>query len=185
MDVSQPPEPWQIQVDYQQPALTSIGFDNKFSMLLVQAPEYTTVLDCNTGEVVARNDYATDDDRSMYRLEIRGIGPIAEQKIRLAGVHGGSLAKRTFDGWSVDNLVIDWPCHSLLLNGPNSWVYDLNGELWKFARSTKLTIVRGASRRLASSSHLQPLMAFRSGVEKPRFGAIRLGLAVRRFLRIR
>jgi hypothetical protein len=92
------------------------------------------------------------------RLIAEGIGPLDGLQIPLAGTHGGGLPRITQDGWSVDDFTLDWPHHTLLLNGPHSWPYDVNGKLWKLGSESELRAwgfsPTGNSLVLATSSDL-------------------------------
>ena len=76
----------------------------------------------------------------------------------MAGLHGGGLTNHTDDGWSVDDFVLDWPHHTLLLNGPWSSPDDEDGVLLKIAVKSEMRAwgfsPTGFSLVLATSSDL-------------------------------
>jgi hypothetical protein len=85
------------------------------------------VFDCLNGAKIARDasmpERLEDDWEDSIALEAVGIGPLAGQRIRTAGIYGGGLPKFTFDGWTAERLTLDWPHETLLLVPPGSWVY--------------------------------------------------------------
>ncbi len=74
------------------------------------------VIDCRTGEKVARDDadYYADSDT----LEADGIGPLEGQRIRVAGIHGGGLSHVTKDGWLIELHPLSWPEEEFFLCPP-------------------------------------------------------------------
>ena len=71
-----------------------------------------------TGERVARDYDDIWDDLDETHLTSRGIGPLADSIIRLAGLHGGGLPMTTNDGWLLEVVPFDWPKHSLFISPP-------------------------------------------------------------------
>jgi hypothetical protein len=137
--------------------LTEVGFGDDSDYLLVVSSQGRGVIDCRSGEWVARD--RAEPDASWYderRLRAQGIGPLESQTIRLAGLHGGGLLNCGKDGWSVEALALDWPDISLLLVEPWRSIYE------ESTRFTKLGVERevrafgfcdtGASLVLATSS---------------------------------
>jgi hypothetical protein len=95
--------------------LTEVGFGDDSDLLLIVSSQGRGVVDCRTGERVARD--RADPDDSWYderRLLAEGIGPLEGKTIRLAGLHGGGLLNCGQQGWSVEALALDWPDVSLL-----------------------------------------------------------------------
>ncbi len=138
LDVSPPPEPWELRGGSGVGGLTEVGFGPGTDMLLVVSHQGRGVFDCATGERIARDRL---DDYSYHhgtKLLANGIGLLEGKQIPLAGLAGGGLASSTEDGWSVDDFVLDWPDHTLLLSGPHSWPYDVNGPLWKLGIESEL-----------------------------------------------
>jgi hypothetical protein len=67
-------------------------------------------------------------DREVYfentsELEAEGIGPLANQQIRIAGLCGGGLSLMTGDGWRLESVTLNWPEEIILLVAPGSWLY--------------------------------------------------------------
>lgn len=86
-----------------------------------------------TGEKVAR-DRNPDPDSStpdaVPDLSCPGLGPVAGQRIRIAGLFGGGLHATTYDGWSVDVVSPEWPHHRVLLAADGGLYRRPAGENW-------------------------------------------------------
>lgn len=117
-----PPEPWKRSGAFAVGGLTDVGFAADSDILLVLSGQGRGLFNCLSGEKVAR-DYDDGFSFDLMALETDGIGPLAGQIVRTAGLHGGGLAKQTSDGWSAEQLYIDWPDATLLLVEPGSWIY--------------------------------------------------------------
>ncbi len=52
-----------------------------------------------------------------------------ESPIRMAGDDGGGLRQATSDGWTIDNLQINWPTSYSILQQPGASIYFL-GSPW-------------------------------------------------------
>lgn len=79
--------------------LFGVGFAANTDLLLVATHAGRGVIDCVSGELVARDrDPSFPFDEQSRRAE--GIGPIGGQEIPLAGeIYGGTLSHETNDGW--------------------------------------------------------------------------------------
>jgi hypothetical protein len=155
--VSDPPRPWKRMADHAVGGLTEVGFAEDSDCLLIVSSQGRGVIDCRTGERVARDRGEPDDSWYDERRSIaKGIGPLKGKTIRLAGLHGGGLLNSGREGWHVEALAIDWPDVSLLLVEPWQSIYTDS------ARFTKLGVERevrafgfsetGSSLVLATSS---------------------------------
>lgn len=120
--ISDPPKPWRCTGSFAVGGLTDVGFSHHSDLLLVISSNGRGVFNCQTGEKVAR-DYDDGDWQDTMALEAEGIGPLADQWIKTAGLHGGGLPIVATDGWTADDFVLDWPDHTLLLVHPGSWAY--------------------------------------------------------------
>src|SRR5579863_298772 len=90
--ISPPLPPWKLIGGRAVGGLTEVGFADDSDLLLVVSSQGRGVLDCRSGEYVARD--RTEPNDSWYderRLRAFGIGPLEGQLIRLAGLHGGGL----------------------------------------------------------------------------------------------
>lgn len=80
-------EPWQLVTTIAVGGLLAIGFDRASDHLLILSSQGRGVIDCLTGEKVAR-DYE-DFDEGGISLEAPGIGILHDRMIRMAGLYGG------------------------------------------------------------------------------------------------
>jgi hypothetical protein len=120
--IGPPPPPWRELDVIATGGLTEVGFARGSDLLLVCSHVGRGVFDGLTGERLAR-DRSEAFDADLAELEAEGIGPLAGQRIRMAGLHGGGLAASTPDGWSVERLTLDWPDDELLLVPPGGSIY--------------------------------------------------------------
>ena len=158
--VAEPPRPWLRLATHLIGGLTEIGFAEDTDLLLVVSSQGRGVIDCLTGERVARDRREPDD--SWYderRLRAAGIGPLERQTIRLAGLHGGGLPNGGRDGWSVEAVTLEWPHHHLLLVEPWRWIYDESARFTKLAVESEVRAFgfsdTGSSLIIAANSEVQ------------------------------
>ena len=89
--------------------LTEIGFSKVTNQLLIISTSGRSLINCINGERLAR-DY--DEDGDWYdpiNLTCQGIGPIADENILIAGLHGGGLLKCNQYGESLELTSLQWP----------------------------------------------------------------------------
>lgn len=84
-----------------------MGFAAVSDLLLVATHDGRSVIDCATGELLARDaDPFFSFDES--KRTAKGIGPLAEQEILIAGpIYGGALPDRTQDDWRLSGHLTD------------------------------------------------------------------------------
>ncbi|WP_299411068.1 hypothetical protein [Acaryochloris sp. IP29b_bin.148] len=126
LSVETVPVPWKCVGTISVGGLRSVGFDKESEHLLIVSSQGRCVIDCRTGEKVARDYDDFDDDE--ISLEIQGIGILASQRIRVAGLFGGGLPNTTEDGWRLESVTINWPEQMIMLLPPDSGLY---GSLMK------------------------------------------------------
>jgi hypothetical protein len=68
---------------------------------------------------VAR-DSDDNDGFDPILLTADGIGPLAGQSVRVAGLFGGGLPRTTHDGWFLEAQARAWPTHSIYLRAPHT-----------------------------------------------------------------
>lgn len=132
--VSSPPLPWTRLATRAVGGLTEVGYADDSDLLLVVSSQGRGVVNCRTGELVARD--RTDPAHDWYderRLRAQGIGPLAGTWVRLTGLHGGGLINSGRAGWWVAAITLDWPDNNLLLGGPWGWIYDEKTPFVKLA----------------------------------------------------
>ena len=120
--VGAPPPPWEALPVFAVGGLVEVGFAEGGELLLVISSQGRGVIDCSTGEKVARDSSSPDDPSCSWfddsLLIADGIGPLEGRRIRLSGLSGGGLPRGTPDGWNIESIVLDWPHASLLLVSP-------------------------------------------------------------------
>jgi hypothetical protein len=125
--IEPPPAPWRRIGIFAVGGLTDVGFAPHSNLLLVVSSAGRGIIDCSTGDRVARDPSVPEDDENdwqdRFHLEAEGIGPLAGQAIRTAGLFGGGLPLLTSDGWRVERLALEWPEESLLLVPPEADLY--------------------------------------------------------------
>ncbi|MFD8012873.1 hypothetical protein [Streptomyces sp. NPDC058955] len=116
--------------------LTGIGFGvapaTGHDLVMVVSHQGYGVFDAVTGERIARDrDPEDDGPDGTPDLSCAWIGPLAGQRVRVAGLSGGGLHTASGDGWFVDVEAPDWPNHRILLsdNGGN-WHRPPHTEGW-------------------------------------------------------
>lgn len=82
--------------------LTEVGFAPGSDHLLVVSHQGRGLLDCRTGERVARDDDEGFGWFDSARRVARAIGPLAGLEIEVAGLSGGVLPTATPDGWRAE-----------------------------------------------------------------------------------
>ena len=119
--------------------LTEIGFADDSDLLLVVSSTGRSVIDCLTGERVARDRAEPDDEwYDERRLRATGIGPLAEKTIRLCGLHGGGLPNSGNGNYWIEAIPIHWPEWHVVLGGPSGWIYDGKTPITKLAIEREL-----------------------------------------------
>src|SRR5437588_3377906 len=87
---------WRLASTHPIGGLTEIGFTPDTPLLLVVSHQGRGVIDCETGERVARDPSAVYPDWfDKTRIAALGIGPLADRWISVFGLAGDATA----DGW--------------------------------------------------------------------------------------
>ncbi|GAA1612733.1 hypothetical protein GCM10009828_045820 [Actinoplanes couchii] len=110
-------------------------------LLLVASHSGLSLIDTVTGDRPARDDeedvgWPDDED-----LTCPGIGPIAGARVRMAGLLGGGLHRRTRDGWAVKVVSPDWPSDRVLLSADD---HPWTGNAWWHVFHAEVTELRAA-----------------------------------------
>lgn len=108
------PEGWRKAGSLAVGGLYGIGFSRSSDLLLVLSASGRGVIDPSIGAVVARDDEANGSWFNGQLLLCSGIGPIADEAIQLAGLHGGGLPTQTAYGESLEVVSPNWPVHDLV-----------------------------------------------------------------------
>lgn len=122
-----PPAPWRLVSSIAVGGFEALGFSRDSRYLLIVSSSGRGVYDSESGERLARD--SSNEAGDWYDLEaltVQGIGPLADQSISVAGIHGGGLPLVTLDGWVADLIAPDWPSSFVTLSPPgsNPWVED-------------------------------------------------------------
>jgi hypothetical protein len=116
---SEPPSPWRcIRVTHPFEGVTAVGFAPGTELLIVLTHSGISVVDGTTGDTLAEQGDADDDD--PYPVSVNGIGPLQGQRIAVAGLWGGGLRWFSPDGWSLSAIAPRWPTQSVALMPPDS-----------------------------------------------------------------
>lgn len=127
LPLASPPAPWRLVSSIAVGGFEALGFSRDSRYLLIVSSSGRGVYDSESGERLARD--SSDGAGDWYNLEalmVKGIGPLADQSIIVAGIHGGGLPLVTLDGWVADLLAPDWPSNFVTLSpsGSSPWVQD-------------------------------------------------------------
>lgn len=133
------PEPWQpvFKPCAAVGGLLGIGFashpDNGNDLVMVVSHDGHGLFDAVTGEKIARDrdPHPEDTPDAVADLSCPGLGPIADSRVRIAGLFGGGLHTTTADGWTLEVVTPAWPNDRVLLSRdgglPHRGTY---GEQW-------------------------------------------------------
>lgn len=99
--------------------LSEIGFSKQNSnLLLVVSSQGRGVIDCQKGELIAR-DYGTNWDwKDSYEMTAQGIGVLSNEKILVSGLHGGGLPLMNKNGDGLLYMATEWPIIDIIFE-PN------------------------------------------------------------------
>jgi hypothetical protein len=121
LNIHEVPYPWKLVATFAVGGLRSVGFDRESENLLIVSSQGRGVIDCLTGEKVAR-DYEEFYENETS-LEAQGIGILSDRTIRMSGLFGGGLPSITEDGWRIECVTLKWPEQMLILLPPSSHLY--------------------------------------------------------------
>jgi len=131
------PAPWRAVGAFAVGGLTDVGFGDSSDLILCVSSSGRGVFDCTAGSRVARDD-GRDFEFDLGNLTVAGIGPMAGQRVRTAGLSGGGPARRTIDGWNVEQHPFSFPAEELFFCAPGDTM------LWTRAGETpRLTKLGG------------------------------------------
>lgn len=124
--VHDPPAPWRYIDTVHVGGLYEVGYGSTSDLLLVVSASGRSVINCLVGAKVARDrTEITEDWYDPIQLVAEGIGPLANQHIRLAGIHGGGLPSHSPDYWSLEFAAPNWPNGFVILVAPLEFI---NGQ---------------------------------------------------------
>jgi hypothetical protein len=108
------PNGWKYVTSIAVGGLLSVGFSEKGCYLMVVSSQGRGVINCETGEKVARDDEPYEG-LSENNLTCFGIGPIEGEEIKLCGLNGGGLPQATSNGEMLELVAPNWPEYDLIL----------------------------------------------------------------------
>ena len=114
------PHGWRHQGTLAVGGLAEIGFSRASDLLLVVSSSGRSVIDCASGQKIARDD---EDGGDWYRplmLTCEGIGPLAGETIGIAGLHGGGLPTSNRFGESLTCVALAWPKSDVIFCAPGA-----------------------------------------------------------------
>ncbi|MFF8413998.1 hypothetical protein [Streptomyces omiyaensis] len=130
--------------------LTGVGFGvdpaTGHDLVMAVSSAGYGVFDAVTGERIARDrDPEDDGPDGTPDLSCPWIGPLAGQRVRVAGLYGGGLHSTSGDGWTVDVEAPDWPSHRILLSGNGgNWHRPPHTEGWWHVLHSTWSTLRAA-----------------------------------------
>lgn len=116
LPIGEPPQPWRKASATAVGGLEAVGFADGSDLMLVLSSAGRSVIDCVSGDVIARDREPCELDYGT--LLCAGIGPLAEDQVRMGGLYGGGLPNSTKDGWGVELRPLSWPLEELILSPP-------------------------------------------------------------------
>lgn len=106
---------WQHVASIAVGGLLSVGFSKRQThLLLVVSSSGRSVIDCQTGERIAR-DYEEYEGLDQWYLSCQGIGVLENEPITICGLHGGGLPQINSTGDSLVVVSPNWPEQDLIL----------------------------------------------------------------------
>lgn len=143
-----PPAPWRPLKELPVGGLTGVGFapapGSGDDLILVLSHQGRGVIDCVTGERVARDrdpESAWPDD---HALTCEGIGPLAGVFVPIAGLLGGGLHTTAPGGWALDVVAPDWPIENVLLSADGDPYHGEAGSTWWNIHREEICEIRAA-----------------------------------------
>ncbi|WNJ17146.1 hypothetical protein [Pontibacter sp. G13] len=116
------PDNWEFQ-QFSVGGLSEVGFSEQNSkLLLVISSNGRGLFDCSKLERIDR-DHHDDFDIDYANLLCSGIGELSNEKIRIAGLHGGGFPTVNSEGESLEIMALDWPKKDIIFQPKWTSVY--------------------------------------------------------------
>lgn len=115
-----PPPPWVAVAPIAVGGLTDVGVSSSGGRELVLTVSHSGRAVFDADGVRLARDYAEPSDAWLDEVGLGalGIGPLADERVRIAGLAGGGLPTGTRDGRRVRNFPVDWPDDRVILEPP-------------------------------------------------------------------
>lgn len=130
------PGPWRRLQLPRVGGLVAAGMDPEGHYLLLVSSSGRGVVDCRSGDRVARDRSPGHEWLDPSRLRAQGIGPLASQEIQIAGSYmGGGLPTVTRDGWALHRAAPTWPKEIVWCESPGEPGFYREGrfhKLWEW-----------------------------------------------------
>ena len=115
----EPPAPWSRVRGYAIGGLWQIGYASGRDLLVVYSIQGRGVFDARTGARLARDDGDALGDFDPADGTVLGIGPLAGERVRTAGLFGGVLPRATRDGFGLDGERVGGAAQRVALVAPD------------------------------------------------------------------
>ena len=127
------PAPWR-RIPIHIGGVTAVGFGAGTELLLVLTHSGLGVVDATTGVTVSRDVEPSEVYSHRCPLYAAGIGPLAGERVPLAGLWGGGLRTVAEDGWVVHRISPDWPMDCVVLCAPEYPELDEPSKVFMIAK---------------------------------------------------
>lgn len=98
--------------------LTEVGFSRRTGYLLVISSAGRGVIDCASGEKLARDDEVYGGWYDSIGMTCAGIGPLAGETVAIAGLCGGGLPAGNRYGETLEYAAPQWPLEEMIFCPP-------------------------------------------------------------------
>ncbi|HCA3406574.1 TPA: hypothetical protein MO340_000248 [Salmonella enterica subsp. salamae serovar 35:g,m,s,t:-] len=115
---SDSPTGWKKHVEIAVGGLTEVGFSKTTNDLLVISSSGRGLIDCTTGEKIARDYEEYGDWYDPVNLICQGIGRVEEEIIHISGLCGGGLPFVNRYGESLERVAPEWPVEDIIFCPP-------------------------------------------------------------------
>jgi hypothetical protein len=124
LPVCESPKSWRKKFSAAVGVIEYVGFSQNCDCLLTVSSTGSGLWDLSTGEKIAREYYKdalphnggflVNPDLDARNLICRGIGPVAGEEIKIAGLDGGGLRTTSGKGESIVIVSPQYPCHEVV-----------------------------------------------------------------------
>lgn len=106
---------WEPCIEMAVGGLTEVAFSRIYPhLLLIISSSGRGVLDCRSGEIIARDHEDYGDWYDSVGLECAGIGPLSSETLSIAGLCGGGLPMYNRYGETLERVSPEWPLEMLI-----------------------------------------------------------------------